>query len=180
MKITELPPRDDGIIRVEIEARGLKGTGRVHVRYQEIGKRHVWEGDDLPAILCGALVLSFEDGALTVNGKTYQRCIHASFVPVRPDEWNDETRDIITDSGTQPIGFRARTGYYGDLTDSARDKLSALMPLLAQTYLTSEAVKEVIVARAREAYEDAMKTRIEAERDEQSARDHLAAMESLL
>ncbi|SIB69345.1 hypothetical protein [Mycobacteroides abscessus] len=185
MKIITPLESDDGHTRVHIRARGLDGTAKVSLRLHTIKSERRWgEGKApdvvLPEIVAVALVLSFDPDELTVNGKTYTRWQHVAYEPERPDKWNDEHREVLTESGIQQIGYVSRCHNYGELTDSAREKLKSIPQHLVDDYLTNEAIQGVLVRVAKERLDSAIKEREAAQDVEQSARDHLAAMESLL
>lgn len=176
---------DDGRTRVHIRGRGLDGIAKVSLRLHTLKSERRWgEGKALdvvlPEIVAVALVLSFDPDELTVNGKTYTRWQHVAYEPERPDKWNDELREVLTEDGIQQLGYISRCHNYGDLTDSAWAKLKEIPKHLVDDYLTNEAIQGVLVRVAKERLDSAIKDREAAQDIEQKARDHLAAMESLL
>jgi len=184
MKITELE-NSDGTIRVSVEDRGLRGIAKVSLRMHTVESERRWGVDgapdiELPEIVAVALTLSFGPGDLTVNGKTYTRWQQVTYEPVRPEKWSDELRDMLTESGIQEIGYVSRAYNYGDLTDSAQEKLKSIPQHLVDDYLTNEAVQGVLVRVAQERLNDATKEREKAEALEREATAHLIAMQALL
>ncbi|WP_457095088.1 hypothetical protein [Mycobacteroides abscessus] len=175
---------DDGHTRVHIRGRGLDGTAKVSLRLHAIKSERIWISDShselIPEIVAVALALSFAPGELTVNGKTYARWQRVSYEPERPDKWHDELRDVLTEGGIQRLGYITRCHNYGDLTDSAWEKLKAIPKHLVDDYLTNDAIQGVLVRVAKGRLDSAIKDREAAQDVEQKARDHLAAMESLL
>lgn len=175
---------DDGRTRVRIRGRGLDGTAKVSMRLHTLKSERRWISDShselIPEIVAVALALSFDPGELTVNGKTYTRWQHVSYEPERPDKWHDQLREVLTENGIQQLGYTSRCHNYGDLTDSARQKLKEIPKHLVDDYLTNEAIQGALVRVAKERLDSAIKDREAAQDVEQKARDHLAAMESLL
>lgn len=177
MEFTEVS-NDDGVATIEVTGRGFTGTAKVTIA------AGIWPVHGIEDCLAPCVHIHFADGVV-INGKSYDnwRC-NSSFHPY----WHGrEQREVLTNRGMQKLPYMADAGArYGELTDSARNKLHELTTMVANKYLTTEASKAAIVRSAQHKVEDAITEKEKAEAEVlaridalDSARAYLAQMEQL-
>lgn len=177
MEFTEVS-NDDGVVTIEVSGRGFSGTAKVTIQ------AGIWPLPNTDDCLSPYVSVRFEPG-LKINGKEYETWRAASTFHAY---WHgQEQREVLTNRGIQKLPYMADAGArYGELTDSARNKLRELTTLVADRYLTTEASKAAIVLSAKHKVVQAITDKEKAEAEVQarvtelaSARSYLTEMEQL-
>lgn len=142
MQITETSNCVKGPTVIFID-RGIRGEAQVVVAATEMPSVRTFNHDRIPALIAPYLTVRFS--SLHINGKDYSDS-HASYSPERSTHPTRQ-RNVLTDSGIQPVGYRAHINNTG-FTDNAHAKICTLLPLLADRYFTADASKAALLSYA--------------------------------